>query len=798
MKNRATRFLIRLTVLTCVMFSTLAFKQESVINIPLATARRTPAHPPVEQRYQPFKMTSALTSGKKWQDECKPQRMIIQGEGMKGVNSREITLNEAAQTDWLVAQVAGKFDKGAGQSTVPESVEFVNGSLQSTPLTEPTTNTLHGYTFEANVTDLLPTPSMTAQVNSAGNTARGLILYAKQQTPGHYWTSIGYTTHQFVHKSTIVESIPLPEQRGEVVDLEITAVIIDNDDYDRIINLRVSSGQGDPLLHSIAESTNGPGLNLVTLTLPQVPPTAKMVEITLESPQKNGDSVILVGVDVSYRCQAADLALDASVSNEAPTARENVTYTLTVTNKGPDRSTNIEITDALPEELSSIKPEGPGEYINETRIWQIDPLAVGESATLTWTDKIPACPKNGQTIANTSHIARPSRHDPNAGNNWNSIALTVNCANLTLDVSVNDPIPYPSTPTKLSEVVYTVVVTNNGPDTAEVVELIHALPAGLDFQPETPTLGSYDPRSGKWHIFHLLPSETATLTVGATVKPCTNGREIPVRFAAASDAVDAERDSNERVITIKVESSMDAPCQLFLPLLQKPPAFQICYEDDFSDPDSRWPQDSHSNVEYGYDNGEYFVRQVKSGSPLHHIQTPIDLVNLSNYKLAVQARWDGSEGFDYGLIFGGRQKNHNSEANVKTYRFIIDPNEGRYRLRYGKEDDWKCVNKPGASADDCWEKLPVQIPSATSTNYLSVECHGNTVSLFVNKNSQLIWTKPVTETCVGYMGVEAQFKGQNTSAVARFDDFRVTSTNQCPPKQLHNRPVMLYTGLNAD
>ena len=46
--------------------------------------------------------------------------------------------------------------------------------------------------------------------------------------------------------------------------------------------------------------------------------------------------------------QQADLALAKTVSNPTPNVGDTITYTVTLTNNGPDAATSVQVTDLLP------------------------------------------------------------------------------------------------------------------------------------------------------------------------------------------------------------------------------------------------------------------------------------------------------------------------------------------------------------------------------------------------------------------------------------------------------------------
>jgi hypothetical protein len=84
-------------------------------------------------------------------------------------------------------------------------------------------------------------------------------------------------------------------------DLLVTAVVIDNEADSHPLLLEASAGE---VTVSVTESgpTHGKGLNIVNLTLSQVPVGTSQVQITLHSLEGRGESLVLVGVNVSFWC----------------------------------------------------------------------------------------------------------------------------------------------------------------------------------------------------------------------------------------------------------------------------------------------------------------------------------------------------------------------------------------------------------------------------------------------------------------------------------------------------------------
>ena len=122
----------------------------------------------------------------------------------------------------------------------------------------------------------------------------------------------------------------------------------------------------------------------------------------------------------------ADLSLTKIVDNSTPDVGDLITFTLTLTNNGPETATNIEITDVLPAGINLITATwSSGDYdmtagagnIPNTGVWSIPSLESGNSATLIISGTVTVW----GTIVNTAQITAVDQTDPNSTpNNFDS------------------------------------------------------------------------------------------------------------------------------------------------------------------------------------------------------------------------------------------------------------------------------------------------------------------------------------------------------------------------------------------
>jgi len=168
---------------------------------------------------------------------------------------------------------------------------------------------------------------------------------------------------------------------------------------------------------------------------------------------------------------AADLSIAKSVDDPAPDLGSNVVWTIDVENLGPDVAENVTVEDLLPE----------GTVFVSTTDDRFDPLsgkmllgdlASGDSVSVDIEVKV--IDADGARV-NTATVTSDT-FDPDASNNADDAETDAVAADLVLIKTVNNEEPILG-----AEVVWTIEVINNGPDTAASVTVSEVLPAGTTF-----------------------------------------------------------------------------------------------------------------------------------------------------------------------------------------------------------------------------------------------------------------------------------------------------------------------------
>jgi uncharacterized repeat protein (TIGR01451 family) len=181
--------------------------------------------------------------------------------------------------------------------------------------------------------------------------------------------------------------------------------------------------------------------------------------------------------------QISDLVLTKTDSPDPVNAGTNLTYTITVTNNGPDAATSASWSDLLPAGTlfaslpavagwsCTLPPVGTNGAVTCTN----PSFAVG-SAVFTLTVAVDPSVAAGSTITNSATVTSTSA-EGNSGNETDTSTTTVAAAADLTVTKADSPDPV----TAGSNITYTIDVSNAGPSWAVDAQLLDTLPANTTF-----------------------------------------------------------------------------------------------------------------------------------------------------------------------------------------------------------------------------------------------------------------------------------------------------------------------------
>jgi uncharacterized repeat protein (TIGR01451 family) len=243
-------------------------------------------------------------------------------------------------------------------------------------------------------------------------------------------------------------------------------------------------------------------------------------------------------------------------SSTTPNFGSNVTFTLTLTNSGPDAATGVQVTDLLPSGLTFVSATpSVGTYNSTTGVWDVGTVNSGAAPTL----QIVATVNSTAAITNVAQVTASGTPDPDStpgdGQGDDFATVTID-APPAADLSVSMT-PSSTTPNFGSNVTFTVTVSNGGPDQATGVVVNDLLPSGLAFVSSTPSQGSYISGTGVWTVGSINSGSSATLTLVARVNSTaaiTNSAQV-----TASGVFDPDSTPNDGTGDDFASATIDAP-----------------------------------------------------------------------------------------------------------------------------------------------------------------------------------------------------------------------------------------------
>ena len=167
---------------------------------------------------------------------------------------------------------------------------------------------------------------------------------------------------------------------------------------------------------------------------------------------------------------AADLELTKAVSDSSPNVGDTVTYTITVSNSGPDNATGVAVVDTFPAGLSGVSNISNGGTLSGSTItWSGLAIADGGSLDLTYDAVVDApTPAPGEYL-NVAEVTASNQYDPDSTPNnddgdqseddEDNAEITPQVVDVSLAKAVSN-----SAPRVGETVTFTLTVANDGPD----------------------------------------------------------------------------------------------------------------------------------------------------------------------------------------------------------------------------------------------------------------------------------------------------------------------------------------------
>ncbi len=249
---------------------------------------------------------------------------------------------------------------------------------------------------------------------------------------------------------------------------------------------------------------------------------------------------------------SADLAVSVTGPSSV-TAGTNATYTITLTNNGPDAAATAVLTDLLPtgSTFVSLTPSGANldaftfssasGSVTETANAAI---ASGHTNTFTLVVTAGATLATGANFSDSASVSG-STSDPNNTNNSATQSGTVASAIADLAVSLSGP----SSVTAGTNATYTITLVNNGPNAAQTAVLTDLLPTGSVFVSLTPSGSNPDTFNFSSASGSVTETAAAAIASGHTnvftlIVSAPSGLSNGVNFSDSASVAGATSDPN--------------------------------------------------------------------------------------------------------------------------------------------------------------------------------------------------------------------------------------------------------------
>jgi uncharacterized repeat protein (TIGR01451 family) len=235
------------------------------------------------------------------------------------------------------------------------------------------------------------------------------------------------------------------------------------------------------------------------------------------------------------------------------TAGTNATYTITITNNGPNAAQGVVLSDTMPSGSSFVSMtqtagtdsftfNQSGSSVTETASANI---ASGGSDTFSLVVFAPAGLANGAAFNDTASVSA-NNPDPTPGNNTATVTGSIVNNNPNADLSVT--VSGVASANEGDSVTYNITVSNAGPASAPAVSLTNTLPAILSFVSATTSQGTFSVSGGVVTFAMGTIAAGGTATASVTAQAIEDG-SVSDNVSVSSTAPDPNTANNSASAT---------------------------------------------------------------------------------------------------------------------------------------------------------------------------------------------------------------------------------------------------------
>ncbi len=413
-------------------------------------------------------------------------------------------------------------------------VTLTNYAAVSTTTTDPDEGN-NNDTEETSVEDL-PGPSADVAITKSADPTS---VFAGQNA--NYTLNITNNGPQVATNVRVLDIIPF----GTTV-VSLTAVNPDDGDA-------YCSASGSCYLGTMNVSTAA-SVQMVLQVNPDYQDTTLVNTAHVMSDQADTDpsnNITDASVDVST---SADIEIDKTDLVDPVNAGEIIHYEINVTNHGPSDAQDVEITDGVPANTTFVSASADCSLNFGAVICSLGTIPAGETSTVMIQVKVDQSVPDNTDILNTSTVTS-STDDPVPSNNEDSETTTaIQSPYSPTDLSITKG-DNPDPVTAGQNLLYTLVVTNNGPAPATSVQVIDLLPSGVTYVGSSSTKGACS--SGVHCLLgDMAVDEIVTITIEVNVDSDQTSGLSNFAFVTSLNP-DSNPDNNDADEFTSVELSAD-------------------------------------------------------------------------------------------------------------------------------------------------------------------------------------------------------------------------------------------------